>query len=125
MVDSFNARFRQVVTAGRGTRLTAPIATVCNGKAYNAPEALKLGAIDQVGYLDDACAYAAKKAGLSKPQVTQFEPPSTLAELLGGAAGRSVVPTPAASGGIHVDLPALDRRLEQVLDPRPMALYRP
>jgi protease-4 len=126
MVDGFNEQFRAVVKAGRGAKLTAPLAEVCDGKALHADEALKLGAIDQVGYLDDACKYAAGKAGLTKPQVVKFEPPSTLAELLGGgSSGSSTVPTPAALGGVHVDLPSLDRKLDQVLDPRPMAMYRP
>ena len=125
MVDGFNARFRQVVTAGRKGKLTAPVETVCNGKAYNAPEALGLGAIDAVGYLDDACAYAATKAGLTKPQVVKFDPPSTLAELFGGANGKLAVPTPAATGNLHVEFPSVDRKLDEVLDPRPMALYRP
>ncbi len=123
-IDNFDARFRSVVKLGRGTRLTAPLSDVCNGKAYGADEALKLGAIDQVGYLDDACKYAAGKAGLTKPEVMKFEPPSTLAELFGGASGRSLVPTPVA-GGVRLDLPAVDRKLDQMLDPRPMALYRP
>jgi signal peptide peptidase SppA len=126
MVDSFNQRFRQVVTTGRQGLLKAGVETVCNGKAYNADEALSLGAIDQVGYLDDAWKYAAKKAGLTRPQVVRFEPPSTLAELLGGGSdSRSLVPTPGAAGGIHLDLPALDSKLDEVLDPRPMAMYRP
>jgi protease-4 len=126
MIDGFNVQFRAVVKTGRGTRLTAPMDEVCNGKAYHADEALKLGAIDKVGYLDDACAYAASKAGLSKPMVVRFNPPSTLAELLtGNASEQSTVPTPVAGGGVHVDLPAVDRKLDQLLDPRPMALYRP
>ncbi len=126
MIDGFNARFRDVVKAGRGTRLTAPMETVCNGKAYHADEALKLGAIDQVGYLDDAWKYAATMAKLSNPKVVKFEPPSTLAELLtGNANGRSAVPTPSAVGGVHVDVPALDRKIDELTDPRPMALYRP
>ena len=126
MVDGFNEQFRAVVQRGRGSRLTAPLAEVCDGKALHADEALKLGAIDQVGYLDDACAYAAKKAGLAKPEVVQFSPPSTLAELLGGSSSSSsAVPTPAAGGGVRLELPALDRKLDEVLDPRPMALYRP
>ncbi len=123
MIDGFNDQFRAVVKQGRGTKLTAPLADVCDGRALHADEALKLGAIDQVGYLDDACKYAAGKAGLTKPQVVKFEPPSTLAELLGGSSGASTVPIPSA--GVHLDLPALDRKLDEVLDPRPMALYRP
>ena len=126
MVDGFNEQFRAVVKQGRGAKLTAPLAQVCDGKALHADEALRLGAIDQVGYLDDACKYAAGKAGLAKPQVVRFEPPSTLAELLsGGSSGRSLVPTPGVTGGVHLDLPAVDRKLDEVLNPRPMALYRP
>ena len=126
MVDGFNTQFRAVVKAGRGPKLTAKLEDVCNGKAYHADAALALGAIDQIGYLDDACKYAAGKAGLTKPQVVKFDPNPTLAELLtGSSSGQSLVPTPAAANGVHVDLPALDRKLDELLDPRPMALYRP
>ena len=125
MVDGFNARFRDIVKQGRSGRLTAPIEDVCNGKAYHADEAKKLGAIDQIGYLDDACAYAAQKAGLTKPEIVKYDNASTLAELLTGSDSRSSVPTPSAASGVHVDLPAVDQKLDELLDPRPMALYRP
>ena len=121
-IDTLDARFRDVVRDGRKGKLKAPLADVCNGKAYSADEALKLGAIDAVGYLDDACAYAATKAALSKPQVVKFEPPSSpLADLFGGGDTSRFTGGP----GVNVTVPALDRKMEELLDPRPMAIYRP
>ena len=91
-----------------------------------ADEALKLGAIDQVGYLEDAWNYAATVAKLTKPQVVRFDPPTSSANTLlgGGDQGALTVPVPSAGGGVHVYSPAVERALDEVLDPRPMAVYR-
>ena len=126
MVDSMDAQFRSVVTAGRQGRLKKPLSDVCNGKAYPAPEALAMGAVDQIGYADDAYAYAAKAAGLTKPTVVRFQRTPNLIELLTGGEAKSQVPAPAEEAtvrvnGVAVNIPAVDA----ALDARPMYLFRP
>lgn len=85
LIDSAFTRFKQVVTDGRGKRLTQPIDTIANGMAYTADQAKSLGLVDQVGYAMDAYAYAAKKAGLTKMKVVRYDQPATLMEALTSA----------------------------------------
>ena len=100
IVDDAFARFKQVVTTGRGPKLTGSPTDVFNGKVFTASQALKLGLIDQIGYPDDAYAHAATKvAGLTNPHVVRYrEPtPGLLGVLFGGpsaagATGNTVKP---------------------------------
>jgi protease-4 len=75
LADQAFARFKAVVVQGRGSKLTTQPAHVCNGKVFFGPEALKLGLIDQVGFPDDAYAYAAKVAGVSNPHIVRYHEP--------------------------------------------------
>jgi len=65
ILDAIADQFHAAVTKGRGNRITAPWAEVFNAQAYTAQAALKMGLVDQIGYQEDACQYAAKKAGLT------------------------------------------------------------
>jgi len=95
LLDGLHARFRDVVTRGRGNRLnprkseymlevtdaktgrqqmvphseTEPF----NGKAYLSGEAMELGLIDSVGYQPAAIARAAKLASLGEPKVVHYQ----------------------------------------------------
>jgi protease-4 len=142
LLDSMADQFHDVVKAGRQGKLKAPLDQVFNAQAYPAKKALDMGIIDQIGYLGDACNYAASQAKLTNMTVVKYEEPNLLQKLLGA---KSELPTPAASGssqglqtgmlgtggmgtgagikinGVSVDSPQLDR----LLDPRPMYLWRP
>jgi protease IV len=123
LLDSAADQFHTVVTTGRGTRIKAPLKEVFNAKAYTAKQALDMGLVDQIGYQDDACKYAASKAGLTSMTVVKFEEPTGLLKLL---QGRSNLPNAQAGGsvkinGVEIDSPQLDR----LLNPRPMYLWRP
>ncbi|MFT3788380.1 MAG: signal peptide peptidase SppA [Tepidisphaeraceae bacterium] len=85
LVNDSLAIFKSVVTNGRGSKLTQSIDSVANGKIYTGTQALQLGLIDQIGYLDDAVALAAKDAGLNNPSAVKFEREPTLWDALSGA----------------------------------------
>jgi protease-4 len=123
LLDAAADQFHTVVTTGRGSRIKAPLKEVFNAKAYTAKQALDMGLVDQIGYEDDACKYAATKAGLTRMTVVKFEQAPSLLKLL---SGRSSLPSPQATGsvkinGVDVESPQLDR----LLNPRPMYLWRP
>lgn len=123
-VDGYDQTFRDVVAAGRQGRLKAPLDEVCNGKAYHAKAAEKLGAIDGVKYADEVYQYAATKAGLTNPTVVKFQTIPTLVELLTGQTAARTTPPEQATlkvNGVSLSSPAIDA----ILDPRPMYLYRP
>jgi protease-4 len=121
LIDGAYQRFMQVVKSGRGQRLTKPIEQIADGKAFRADEALKLGLVDQIGFLDDACQYAAKQAGLSNPMVVNFHEAPSLLELFTSESkfhGSSFT-----NNGVNVNLDA--RWLEELATPRPMYLWAP
>jgi len=130
-------RFTVVVKEGRGSRLKNPdgstprgdISQIANGKAYTSAEALALGLVDKIGYATDAYAYAANKAGLTKPHVVRYTRLPTLFEAFGATS--NVAPPSAESAanggkvtvnGVNVNV---DRNLIQELaTPRMMYLWR-
>ena len=67
-VDKIYDRFKEVVAIGRGMTLEQ-VGIVARGRVWTGTDALKIGLIDQLGGLQDAIAYAAKKAGISKKKV--------------------------------------------------------
>ncbi len=89
LLDVMQERFEDVVRDGRGDKLVTTTAektytgadgkkfTVTetlpfNGSIYTADEAMDMGLIDEVGYLDEAIDSAADLAGLSDPKVVQY-----------------------------------------------------
>ncbi len=85
LIDMLNidaARFIQIVQTGRSSHLKAPIDQVANGKIWAAPDALKLGLVDHIGYLSAAYHAAAKLAGIYNPTVVEFHKPVSLLDLI-------------------------------------------
>ncbi len=91
MLDAMQARFNTIVAEGRpglveretivehtvgvgeNARTVSRVETEpFNGKVYTAAEALELGMIDQIGFIEDAIDLAASQAGLDDPQVTRY-----------------------------------------------------
>jgi protease-4 len=122
LLDAIADQFHNAVQTGRQGRIKAPLPEVFNAQAYTAQAALKMGLVDQIGYQEDACAYAAKKAGLTNMTVMKFEEPSSFLKLLSGKSG---VSEPQASGvkinGVNVD----SEQLDHWLSPKPLYLWRP
>ena len=84
--------FRRVVETGRGSQIAAAGAsldTAASGAVFLGPEALALGLVDQIGFLDDTLAAIATDAKLSDPRVVRYDRPPTLLEELGFAASAS------------------------------------
>jgi len=103
MLDAMQAKFEQAVRSGRAGRLatrkvpqsdsqTQPAGEVepFNGKIYLADDAVKLGMVDQIGYLNDALADAARLAGLSNPRVVEYTRHRSLLERAGGEGAASI-----------------------------------
>ena len=91
MLDSMQKRFETVVTAGRPkikpqketykdeiivdskpTEVTKTDTAPFNGQIYGTEEAIKIGLVDEKGYLSDAWAKAASLAGMKNAKVVQF-----------------------------------------------------
>ncbi len=77
MIDGFQARFLTVVAQGRGTLPAERLRTVDDGRVLTGPQALDIGLVDQIGYLDDAIAIATAAAGLKEARVVVYARPGT------------------------------------------------
>lgn len=98
MLTTMHERFAKVVREGRPKLVTSKVTVSVkdggemtdveeikplNGTVYLADEAMKLGLVDQIGYLDDAVQQAAKMANLSKPKEVHYVKTASLRELMG------------------------------------------
>ena len=83
--DAFE-RFLSVVVEGRkGNGLDRDkVVALATGGVYTANESLKNGLIDQIGYLDEAIAYAESQAGVSDTNVIEYKRLFSFSELLLG-----------------------------------------
>jgi protease-4 len=132
MLDTMQERFEKVVRDGRKGKLVegkaaeAAMAEAApttkpsqgdpfNGKAYLADVALKLGLVDQIGYLNDAAMAAAKAANLNSPKVVRYTVRAGLLETL--ASGQSSTP----AGSVRIDADTLD----SITAPRIMMVWKP
>lgn len=115
LIDDAFAEFRRVVETGRTGRLKQPIAAVADGKAHSARQALALGLVDEVGYIEDAIAKAAALAGVTNPSVERYDRTPTLSEQLFGA-------TSAKQNGVSVNLDA--SLIDRIQTPRLMYLWQ-
>jgi protease-4 len=74
LIDRFHGRFVELVVRSR--RLDeARVRALADGRVYTADEALALGLVDRVGYLDDALALARQAAGLAQARVVAYHRP--------------------------------------------------
>jgi protease IV len=120
LADSAFTQFKDVVTAGRSSKLKANLEDIANGKVFTAGTALNMGLIDQVGYLEDAQTYATTSAGLTGPTVVRYHDPPSLMQML--MASSNVGGATARGEGVSV---TIDQKLLQDLTtPRPLYLWR-
>lgn len=125
IIDSAFARFKQVVTTGRGSALKLGIGQIADGRVYTSDRAVSEGLVDSIGYLEDACQYAAATAHVTKPQVVRFEEKLSLFQLFGDDA-EAINVTRWASSGISVNGLTVDQAtLDRFLRPRLLYLWRP
>jgi protease-4 len=132
MLDTMQTRFETVVREGRKGKLvegkTAEALVVeaapatkpsqgdpFNGKAYMADVAKKLGLVDQIGYLHEAAAAAAKAAHLASPKIVRYTVRVGLLETL--VSGQSSAP----AGSVRIDAETLDN----LTAPRILMVWKP
>lgn len=126
IADKAFAMFKGVVATGRKGKLTKPLSEIANGKIYTAADAQALGLVDKIGYLRDACQYAAKTAGLSRPNVVRYEERPSLFDALSGKSNVSGASAQAGQSSVTINginINADDIR--DLLTPRLMYLWRP
>lgn len=73
VIDEYYEGFLAVVAKGRqGKIAAAELRRIADGRVYTAPQALKLGLIDAVGYFDDAFARAKDGASLKSAKLVSY-----------------------------------------------------
>lgn len=72
VIDSFHARFIQVIDEGRAELGDEDIRRLADGRILTAIQAKEAGLIDHIGYLDDAIALAKKAAGVEQATVVSY-----------------------------------------------------
>ena len=77
MINGFQSRFLEVVVKGRGALPPGKLKLIADGRVFTSPQALDLGLVDQVGYLDDAITTAKQVAGLADARVVMYVRPGT------------------------------------------------
>jgi protease-4 len=77
IIDEYQDKFLEVVRAGRKSMTGSDLATVSDGRVFSGWQALKLHLVDQLGYLNDAVAWARKGAGMERAQVVVYYRPGT------------------------------------------------
>lgn len=72
MINDIYNQFLSAVSKGRNMPM-ARLKPLADGRAYTGRQAVKNGLVDEIGGLDDAVAYAAKKAGMgANPKIYKF-----------------------------------------------------
>lgn len=73
IIDEYYEGFLAVVAKGRkGKIATDSLRTIADGRVYTAPQALKLGLIDGVGYFDDAFGKARDLASIESAKLVSY-----------------------------------------------------
>jgi protease IV len=74
LIDRFYGRFVELVARSRRLE-EARVRAFADGRVYTASEAIALGLVDQVGYLEEAIAAAKSAAGLAEAKVVTYHRP--------------------------------------------------
>jgi protease-4 len=74
LIDRFYARFVELVARSRKLD-EARVRAIADGRVYTAAEALALGLVDRVGYLEEAIDAAKTAAGLTEASVVSYHRP--------------------------------------------------
>jgi protease-4 len=125
LLDSIADQFHAAVNAGRAGKLNPKnMQEIFNAQAFPAKKAKELGLIDDDdGYLEDACKYAASRAGLTNMTVVTYEEQPSLLKLITGKSG---LPEPQANGAVKINGMAVDSpQLNRLLNPEPLYLWKP
>lgn len=74
VIDDMHTRFVRLIAASRNLP-EERVRALADGRIYTAAQALGLGLVDRVGYLDDAVAMARQAAGLGEARVVMYHRP--------------------------------------------------
>lgn len=74
IIDRLYARFVELIARERRLE-EARVRTIADGRVYTASEALALGLVDRIGYLEDAIVLAREAAGLTEARVVTYHRP--------------------------------------------------
>jgi len=77
IIDQMYDRFVSVVADGRKNLTKEQVRKAADGRVYTAKQALDLGLIDQIGYLEDAINVAKSEAGLGEARVVTYVRPGS------------------------------------------------
>jgi protease-4 len=80
VLDQMQDRFLGLVRAQRSGLSADAIKTISDGRILTADQALQLGLVDRIGYLQDAIAAAERRAGVSSARVIMYRRPDEFAE---------------------------------------------
>lgn len=72
IIDQMHDRFISVVAMGRKNLSLDAVKRAADGRVYTAQQALELGLVDQIGYLDDAIELAKAETGLKEAKVVRY-----------------------------------------------------
>jgi len=118
LVDSALTRFKSIVSKSRGPRLSPGIDQIADGRIYTSQEAKRNGLIDEIGYFENAVAWAAKTASLSNPSILKYQERPSILDHFPFAMRRG---RPASSIGVNgVDIQVDPAVLDRLAHPRPM-----
>lgn len=87
ILDSMHTRFIDLVRERRPNLAASNVPTATDGRIFTADQALALGLVDRIGYLDDAITAAREKAGLAEATVVVYSRPSEFSENIYSSAG--------------------------------------
>jgi protease-4 len=82
LVNDAHEKFVHIVDAGRRGKLKAPLDQIAIGRVWGADEALRLGLIDEIAYLDDVCTKLAADEGIADPTIVRLKDRAGLLDLL-------------------------------------------
>lgn len=89
VIDQAYDGFVKVIAQGRGLP-EDKVRRIGDGRIYSGQQALELGLVDQLGYLDDAVAKAGELGGMAgKPRVIEYTHTPSLVDIFMGAASRA------------------------------------
>jgi len=118
VINQMYDRFVSVVAAGRKNMTLDQVKRAADGRIYTAQQALDLGLVDRIGYLDDTIELAKTEAGLREASVVTYARPGKFKDNI-----YSQVPN---SGPQTVNIVNLDlRAFVQSGVPRFMYLWAP
>jgi protease-4 len=103
VLDAMHTRFIDLVRARRPSLVDGDVARATDGRIFTADQALELGLIDRIGYLDDAIGAARRRAGLAQAKVVVYTRPSEYSENIYSSASFA----PAQVNLVNFDLGAL------------------